>query len=51
MTAHREDLIEKRLTELIIGAFFRVYNRLGFGFLENYDGEELTQYRLDMVDK
>lgn len=27
-------LVEERLTHLIIGAFFRVYNQLGFGFLE-----------------
>ena len=28
-------LAEERLTHLIIGAFFRVYNRLGYGFLEH----------------
>lgn len=28
-------LAEERLTHLIIGAFFRVYNELGFGFLEH----------------
>ena len=28
-------LAEERLTHLIIGAFFRVYNQLGFGFLEH----------------
>ena len=30
----RTDLIERDLTNDIIGAFFEVYNRLGFGFLE-----------------
>ena len=35
--AHQVDgwLEEERLTHLIIGAFFRVYNLLGFGFLEH----------------
>ena len=28
-------LVEEELTRLIIGAFFRVYNTLGFGFLEH----------------
>jgi GxxExxY protein len=28
-------LAEEELTHLIIGAFFRVYNNLGFGFLEH----------------
>jgi len=28
-------LAEERLTHLILGAFFRVYNQLGFGFLEH----------------
>jgi GxxExxY protein len=31
---HRRQLIEAELTERIIGAFYRVYNRLGYGFLE-----------------
>jgi GxxExxY protein len=30
----RIDLIEGELTKSVIGAFFEVYNRLGFGFLE-----------------
>lgn len=29
-----ESLLEHRTTESIIGAFYHVYNRLGFGFLE-----------------
>jgi GxxExxY protein len=32
--AHR-DLIEESLTRSVIGAFFEVYNTLGFGFLEH----------------
>lgn len=31
----RETLIEYKLTRSIIGAFFEVYNNLGYGFLEN----------------
>jgi GxxExxY protein len=31
----RGDLIEKRLTHSVIGAFFEVYNNLGYGFLEH----------------
>jgi GxxExxY protein len=31
----RGELIEDRLTESIIGAFYEVYNTLGFGLLEN----------------
>jgi len=68
-------LTESELTAEINRGFFRVYNKLGYGFLEApyvlamerelraaglkvarelsvrlfYDGEELGQYRLDMV--
>jgi GxxExxY protein len=31
----RIDLIEERLTRSVIGAFFEVYNTLGFGFHEH----------------
>jgi GxxExxY protein len=31
----RGKLIEERLTQSIIGAFYEVYNSLGFGLLEN----------------
>lgn len=34
MVPHIE-LIEKRLTHSVIGAFFEVYNTLGYGFLEH----------------
>jgi GxxExxY protein len=30
----RDELLHERLTESIIGAFYEVYNRLGYGFLE-----------------
>jgi len=30
-----EELVEERLTHAVIGAFFEVYNTLGFGFLEH----------------
>jgi GxxExxY protein len=30
-----EQLFERRTTHAIIGAFYEVYNRLGFGFLEH----------------
>jgi GxxExxY protein len=32
--AHLE-LVEERLTHSVIGAFFEVYNNLGYGFLEH----------------
>lgn len=32
---HRDSLIEGQLTQSVIGAFFEVYNTLGFGFLEH----------------
>lgn len=31
----RDNLLEERLTRSVIGAFFEVYNTLGFGFLEH----------------
>jgi GxxExxY protein len=31
----RVELLEERLTHSVIGAFFEVYNTLGFGFLEH----------------
>lgn len=31
----RRNLIEERLTHSVIGAFFEVYNTLGYGFLEH----------------
>jgi GxxExxY protein len=31
----RPELVEEQLTRSVIGAFFEVYNTLGFGFLEH----------------
>ena len=31
----RHELVEERLTHSVIGAFFEVYNNLGYGFLEH----------------
>ena len=31
----RRELVEERLTHSVIGAFFEVYNNLGYGFLEH----------------
>ena len=57
-----DHLFERRTTGAIIGAFYEVYNRLGFGFLEHvyslalevvvtisYKGKPLATQRLDMV--
>ena len=35
LSMNRGELIEERLTHSVIGAFFDVYNELGFGFLES----------------
>jgi GxxExxY protein len=39
----RSDLVEKELTSSIIGAFYYVYNQLGFGFLEKIYSEGLAR--------
>lgn len=39
----RAPLAEEELTQLIIGAFYRVYNRLGFGFLEHVHSAALER--------
>ena len=31
----KHNLIEEQLTHSVIGAFYEVYNKLGFGFLES----------------
>ena len=31
----KRELIEERLTHSVVGAFYEVYNELGFGFLES----------------
>ena len=35
MARRPEGLIEEELTRSVIGAFFEVYNTLGYGFLEH----------------
>jgi GxxExxY protein len=41
---HRQtDLVEKELTGSIIGAFYYVYNQLGYGFLEKIYAEAMTR--------
>jgi GxxExxY protein len=39
----RSDLIEPELTGSIIGAFYHVYNQLGYGFLEKIYAEALAR--------
>lgn len=39
----RVELIEERLTHSVIGAFYEVYNTLGFGFLEHIYVRALEQ--------
>jgi len=38
---HSDQLIEKQLTESVIGAFYEVYNNLGYGFLEHVHAKGL----------
>jgi GxxExxY protein len=40
---NRLQLIEKELTASIIGAFYHVYNQLGYGFLEKIYSEALAR--------
>src|SRR5258708_34354142 len=39
----RGELLEERLTESIIGAFYEVYNVLGFGLLERFYASALAR--------
>ena len=40
------DYLHRELTEKIIGCFFEVYNRLGYGFLEKvYEGALMIELR------
>src|SRR4051812_38900894 len=42
LRSHRQlDLVEKELTGSIIGAFYYVYNQLGYGFLEKIFSEAM----------
>lgn len=48
VTSGSHSLAEEELTRVIIGAFFRVYNRLGFGFLEHVYAAALEKELLDL---
>ena len=39
----KQDLVEKELTGSIIGAFYYVYNQLGYGFLEKIYAEAMRR--------
>ena len=43
MTTPKSDLLHKEITEAIIGAFYLVYNELGYGFLEKIYVEALVR--------
>lgn len=44
-------MLQKELTETIIGAFFKVYNSLGYGFLEKiYENALLIELRKQGLD-
>ena len=43
----RGPLLERSTTEAIIGAFYEVYNTLGYGFLENVYSLALAQELVD----
>ena len=46
MNTDRSGLIEKALTERVIGSFFEVYGKLGFGFLESvYENALVVELR------
>jgi len=50
----KDELLYERLTESIIGAFYEVYNRLGYGFLEGAYQKALMielGYRGHLVDR
>jgi GxxExxY protein len=49
-----DSLIEAELTESVIGAFYEVYNQLGYGFLEHVHAKGLErelQTRRHRVDR
>jgi GxxExxY protein len=47
-TTASHSLVEEELTRVVIGAFFRVYNRLGFGFLEHVYAAALEKELLQL---
>lgn len=55
MNADKSKILHSDLTELIIKSFYKVYNTLGYGFLEKvYENSlklELMNYGLDVVSQ
>jgi GxxExxY protein len=50
MGTEKEEVKHKDLTEKIIGIFFEVYNRLGYGFLEKvYENSMLIEFENESV--
>ena len=50
MNADFKDFKHKELTERIISIFYRVYNKLGYGFLEKvYENAMMIRFRKDGV--
>lgn len=49
------DLLHKEITEKVLGAYYKVYNTLGFGFLEKvYENalmEELAKMGLEVIQQ
>ncbi len=46
MSADSDDFKHKELTEKIIGLFYKVYNNLGYGFLEKvYENAMMIEFR------
>ena len=50
MNTDYEDSIYKKLTEKIIGIFYKVYNNLGYGFLEKvYENAMMLEFRKENI--
>ena len=50
MTADYQDFKHKELTEKIIKIFYKVYNRLGYGFLEKvYEKAMMLEFKKDGI--
>ncbi len=49
MNADYQDFKHKELTEKIIKIFYRVYNKLGYGFLEKiYENAMMIEFRIEV---
>lgn len=50
MNADSEDFKYRELTEKIIGIFYRVYNKLGYGFLEKvYENAMMKEFKKEDI--